>query len=137
MRKILIILFLQLSFSSSFAEILIFKNCSSEDYEFEKNDYNIDIEKGIMVREFVYTDETFERLRMTDVRTKKKNISSKEISKINGIIISEISGFPTFYTQMIFDTFDKTIKLKSVLHNNEGISIMSNCEKIIKFKLES
>tara|TARA_B100001057_G_C22352416_1_gene757632 strand:- start:140 stop:553 length:414 start_codon:yes stop_codon:yes gene_type:complete len=137
MRKILIILFLQLSFSSSFAEILIFKNCSSEDYEFEKNDYNIDIEKGIMVREFVYTDETFERLRMTDVRTKKKNISTKEISKINGIIISEISGFPTFYTQMIFDTFDKTIKLKSVLHNNEGISIMSNCEKIIKFKLES
>ena len=27
------------------AEILIFRNCSSEDYEFEKNDYNIDIEK--------------------------------------------------------------------------------------------
>ena len=108
-----------------------------EDYEFEKNDYNIDIEKGIMVREFVYTDKTFERLRMTDVRTKKKNISTKAIAKINGMIISEISGFPTFYTQMIFDTFDKTIKLKSVLHNNEGISIMSNCEKIIKYKLES
>jgi hypothetical protein len=38
---------------------------------------------------------------------------------------------------MIFDTFDKTIKLKSVLNNTEGISILSNCEKIIKYKLES
>ena len=81
MRKILIILFLQLSFSSSFAEILIFKNCSSEDYEFEKNDYNIDIEKGIMVREFVYTDETFERLRMTDVRTKRRIFQQKRFQK--------------------------------------------------------
>ena len=137
MKKLFFSFFFYLFTSSLASEILIFKNCSSEDYEFEKNDYNIDIEKGIMVREFIYTDETFERLRMTDVRTKKKNILTKEISKINGIIISEISGFPTFYTQMIFDTFDKTIKLKSVLHNNEGISIMSNCEKIIKFKLES
>ena len=38
---------------------------------------------------------------------------------------------------MIFDTFDKTIKLKSVLNNTEGISILSSCEKIIKYKLES
>jgi hypothetical protein len=38
---------------------------------------------------------------------------------------------------MIFDTFDKTIKLKSVLNNSEGISIISNCEKIIKYKIES
>ena len=36
-----------------------------------------------------------------------------------------------------FDTFDKTIKLKSVLNNSEGISIISNCEKIIKYKIES
>ena len=123
--------------SSLSAEILVFKNCTSENYEFEKNEYKIDINKGVMIREFTYTDETYERLRLNDMRAKKENTTTKGITKENGEIISEISGYPAFYTQMIFDTFDKTIKLKSVLNNTEGISILSNCEKIIKYKLES
>ena len=120
-----------------FAEMLVFKNCTSEDYDFEKNDYKLDLKKGQMTREFTYTDETYERLRLNDMRVEKENTSTKGITKENGEIISEISGYPAFYTQMIFDTFDKTIKLKSVLNNTEGISILSNCEKIIKYKLES
>ena len=120
-----------------FAEILVFKNCTSKDYDFEKNDYKLDLKKGQMIREFTYTDETYERLRLNDMRVEKENTSTKGITKENGEIISEISGYPAFYTQMIFDTFDKTIKLKSVLNNAEGISILSNCEKIIKYKLES
>ena len=120
-----------------FAEMLVFKNCKSEDYDFEKNDYKLDLNKGQMIREFIYTDETYERLRLNDMRVEKENTSIKGITKENGEIISEISGYPAFYTQMIFDTFDKTIKLKSVLNNTEGISILSNCEKIIKYKLES
>ena len=119
------------------AEIIVFKNCKSEDYEFEKNEYKIDINKGIMIREFIYTDETYQRLRLNDMRVQKENTSTKGVAKENGEIITEISGYPAFYTQMIFDTFDKTIKLKSVLNNTEGISILSNCEKIIKYKLES
>ena len=120
-----------------FAEILVFKNCTSKDYDFEKNDYKLDLKKGQMIREFIYTDETYERLRLNDMRVEKENTTTKGITKENGEIISEISGYPAFYTQMIFDTFDKTIKLKSVLNNTEGISILSNCEKIIKYKLES
>ena len=119
------------------AEILVFKNCTSKDYDFEKNDYKLDLKKGQMIREFTYTDETYEQLRLNDMRVQKDNMSTKGITKENGKIISEISGYPAFYTQMIFDTFDKTIKLKSVLNNTEGISILSNCEKIIKYKLES
>ena len=119
------------------AEILVFKNCTSKDYDFEKNDYKLDLKKGQMIREFTYTDETYERLRLNDMRVEKENTSTKGITKENGEIISEISGYPAFYTQMIFDTFDKAIKLKSVLNNTEGISILSNCEKIIKYKLES
>ena len=126
-----------LFYSSLSAEILVFKNCKSEDYEFEKNEYKIDINKGVMTREFVYTDETYQRLRVDDMRTQKENTSTKGVTKENGEIITEISGYPAFYTQMIFDTFDKTIKLKSVLNNTEGISILSNCENIIKYKLES
>ena len=125
-------------FSSSLSsEILVFKNCKSKDYVFEKNEYKIDINKGLMIREFIYTDETYERLRMNDMRDQKENTSTKGVTKENGEIITEISGYPAFYTQMIFDTFDKTIKLKSVLNNTEGISILSSCEKIIKYKLES
>ena len=120
-----------------FAEILLFKNCTSKDYDYEKNDYKLDLNKGQMIREFIYSDETYERLRLNDMRVEKENTSTKGITKENGEIISEISGYPAFYTQMIFDTFDKTIKLKSVLNNTEGISVLSNCEKIIKYKLES
>ena len=109
----------------------------SEDYKFEKNEYKIDIGKGVMIRDYVYTDETYERLRMNDMRVKKENTSTKGVTRENGEIVTEISGYPAFYTQMIFDTFDKTIKLKSVLNNTEGISILSNCEKIVKYKLES
>ena len=137
MKKFYLIIIFIFYFNSSPAEILIFKNCSSKDYDFEKNDYKLDLKKGQMIREFTYTDETYERLRLNDMRVEKENTSTKGITKENGEIISEISGYPAFYTQMIFDTFDKTIKLKSVLNNTEGISILSNCEKIIKYKLES
>ena len=137
MKKTIFIFLFFIFTSSLSAEILVFKNCTSEDYEFEKNEYKLDLNKGQMIREFTYTDETYERLRLNDMRVEKENTSTKGISKENGEIISEISGFPAFYTQMIFDTFDKTIKLKSVLNNTAGISILSNCEKIIKYKLES
>ena len=137
MKKIFYIICFFLFSSSLSSEILVFKNCTSEDYKFEKNEYKIDIDKGLMTREFVYTDETYEKLRMNDIRVKKENTSTKGVTRENGEIITEISGYPAFYTQMIFDTFDETIKLKSVLNNTEGISILSNCEKIIKYKLES
>ena len=137
MRKILLILLFLLSFSSSFAEIFVFKNCTNKDYSFEKNEYKLDIEKGLMTREFIYSDETYKKLRLNDTRVVKENSNTKGISRVDGQIISEISGYPAFYTQMIFDTLDKTIKIKSVLNNTEGISVISKGEKIIKYKLES
>ena len=135
--RVFLILFFCIYSNFLFAEILVFKNCKSKNYEFEKNEYRLDIDQGLMTREFIYTDETYERLRFDDIRVKKENETTRVIIRENGLIISEISGYPAFYTQMIFDTFDKTIKLKSVLNNSEGISIISNCEKIIKYKIAS
>ena len=135
--RVFLILFFFIYSNFLFAEILVFKNCKSKNYEFEKNEYRLNIDQGLMTREFVYTDETYERLRFDDIRVKKENETTRVIIRENGLIISEISGYPAFHTQMIFDTFDKTIKLKSVLNNSEGISIISNCEKIIKYKIES
>ena len=137
MKKISLILLLSLSFSSSLAEILVFKNCSNKNYSFEKNEYELNVEKGVMTRDFIYSDETYERLRLNDARVEKENSNTKRITKVDGQIISEISGYPAFYTQMIFDTNDKSIKIRSVLNNTEGVSVVSRCEKIIKYKLES
>ena len=121
--RIFLILFFCIYSNYLFAEILVFKNCKSKNYEFEKNEYRLDIDQGLMTREFVYTDETYERLRFDDIRVKKENETTRVIIRENGLIISEISGYPAFYTQMIFDTLDKTIKIKSVLNNTEGISL--------------
>ena len=137
MRKILLILLFQLAFTVSNADILVFKNCTNKDYSFEKNEYKLDVKKGVMTRDFIYSDETYKRLRLNDTRVKKENSNTKGISKVGDQIISEISGYPAFYTQMIFDTFDKTIKIKSVLNNTEGVSVISQCDKIIEYKLES
>ena len=90
MKKILLILLFQLLFSSSFAEILVFKNCSNKDYSFEKNEYKLDVEKGVMTRDFIYSDETYEKLRLNDARIEKENTNTKGITKIDGQIISEI-----------------------------------------------
>ena len=137
MKKISLILLSSLSFSSSLAEILVFKNCSNKNYSKKKNEYKLNVEKGVMTRDFIYSDETYERLRLNDARVEKENSNTKRITKVDGQIISEISGYPAFYTQMIFDTNDKSIKIRSVLNNTEGVSVVSRCEKIIKYKLES
>ena len=137
MKQLLLIFFLVLIITDSKTEIFIFKDCKNDNYNYEKNEYILDLDKGIMTREFIYDDESYQKLRLNDINVKKKNITNKGIAKEGDLIVSEISGYPAFYTQMIFDTFDKTIKLKSVLNNTEGISILSNCEKIIKYKLES
>ena len=137
MRKILLILLFQLSFSSSFAEILVFKNCTNKDYSFEKNEYTLDVEKGVMTRDFIYSDNTYKKLRLNDTRIEKENSNTKGITKVDGQIISEISGYPAFYTQMIFDKENSTIKIKTVLNNTEGESLVAKCENIINYKKES
>jgi len=137
MKIILYILIFKLIFLPLSAEILVFKNCKSKNYDFEKNEYKLDMNKGLMTREFIYTDQTYERLKLNDLRVKKENTLNKIITVKNGEISSEISNYPSIYSKMIFDTFDKTIKLKSILNDQEGVSIISNCDKIIKYKLES
>ena len=73
MRRILLILLFQLSFSSSFAEILVFKNCTNKDYSFEKNEYKLDVEKGVMTREFIYSKDSYQKLRLNDITVKKED----------------------------------------------------------------
>ena len=134
MKKILLILTVLFFFQKLNAEIIVFKDCNNNQYKYEKNDYTLDLNNELMTREFVYSEESYEKLRLDDITVKKKNKTIKGVSKIDGLIVSEIAGYPAFYTQLIFDELDKSIKIKTVLNNTEGVSLISTCQKIIKYK---
>ena len=137
MKQLLLIFFLILIINESRTEILIFKDCRNDNYNYEKNEYTLDLDKGIMTREFIYDDESYQRLRLNDINVKKENITNKEIAKEDNLIVSEISGYPAFYTQMIFDMKNSSIKIKTVLNNTEGVSLIAKCDNIINYKKES
>jgi|TARA_B110000444_G_C18719276_1_gene537625 hypothetical protein len=137
MKKILLILpFLFLS-QNLIAEIIIFKDCDNDRYSYDKNEYTLDLEKKLMTRNFIYSEKTFEELRRNDIVTKKENITTKGVTKIKNLIVSEIAGYPAFYTQLIFNEKEKSIKIKTVLNKTEGVSLISNCKEIIKFNKEA
>ena len=119
------------------AETIIFKDCSSENYNYEKNNYILDLEKKLMTREFIYSKDSYEKLRLNDITIKKENKTTKGVAKIDGLIVSEIAGYPAFYTQLIFNEIEKSIKIKTVLNNTEGVSLISKCQKIVKFKKQA
>ena len=137
MKKIFFILIFQLLSIHSIAEILVFQNCESSDYVYEKNEYILNLEKGLMTREFIYSDESYEKLRLNDISVKKNNTTNKRIAEENDLYVSEISGYPAFYTQLIFNKKKANIKIRTVLNNTKGESLLSQCETVINFKKES
>ena len=137
MYKILFVFFFQFLILNSFADIIIFKNCKNKNYTYEKNEYTLDLNKGIMTREFIYDEDSYKKLRLNDINVKKENITNKGIVVENDLIISEISGYPAFYTQIIFNKKDSSIKIKTVLNNTEGLSLIAKCDNIINYKKES
>jgi hypothetical protein len=134
MKKTLILIPVLFLFQNLTAEIIVFKDCSSKQYKYEKNDYTLDLRKELMTREFIYAEESYEKLRLNDITIKKENKTTKGVIKVDGLIVSEISGYPAFYTQLIFNDVKKSIKIKTVLNNTEGVSLISKCKKIVKFK---
>ena len=137
MNKLFLILFSTLITTSALSEIFIFKDCKSSEYSYEKNNYTLDLKKGLMTRNFIYDKNTFKKLRLNDISIKKVNSTTKGIIEENNLILSEISGYPTFYTQLIFNKKDGSVKIKTVLNNNEGVSLVSKCENVIKFIKET
>ena len=137
MKKILIIFLLIFYPSLTIGEIIIFKDCKNDDYTYEKNEYILDLNKGMMTRKFIYDEISYKKLRLNDINLKKENVTSKGIAKENGLIISEISGYPAFYTQLIFDKKNSSVKIKTVLNSTEGESLVAKCENIINYKKES
>ena len=90
-----------------------------------------------MTRSYTYNDRTFKKYKMTYLSVKKTNTIERFIYIENDLILTDKIGYPQFYTQLLFKIDDPTIKIKTVINNEEGITEMSNCKKIERFKEES
>ena len=73
MDRLIIISVLTFSFQLLKAEILIFKNYKNDNYTYEKNEYILDLNIGMMTREFIYNEDSFKKLRLNDLTLKKES----------------------------------------------------------------
>ena len=140
MKKIeffVFILFIFLPFQSLKSEIIIMSVCDDKQDEFLKNEYILNLDELIMTRNYVYKEKTYQKYRLTDLRTKKSNSYVQNIYEENGKIFTHKHGYPQFYTQILFEKDKQEIFMKTVLNDEEGISKISTCKKIEKFKKES
>ena len=119
------------------AEMIILSSCENKKDGFLKNEYILDLKKSIMTRNFVYNDKTFKKLRITDLSVKKKNTTTKFIYKEDNKILTDKIGYPQFYTQLVFELENSNIMIKTVINEEVGISLMSECKKIERYEKES
>jgi len=140
MREIrfLISLFLIiLPFQHLKSEIIIMSKCDDKQDEFLKNEYILNLNELIMTRNYIYKEKTYQKYRLTDLSIKKSNSYVRNIYEENGKILTHKHGYPQFYTQIFFEKDNQEIFMKTVLNDEEGISKISTCKKIEKFKKES
>ena len=119
------------------AEIIILSSCDNKKDGFLKNEYILDLEKSLMTRNFVYNNKTFKKYRVTDLSVKKENTLTKFIYQEDDKILTDKVGYPQFYTQLLFEIDNPNIMIKTVINNEEAVSLMSTCRKIERFEKES
>ena len=131
-----LIIFYLMSFRLS-AEIIVLSKCDHKEDTFLKNEYILDLNELIMTRNYVYNEKTYQKYRITDLSVKKSNSYVRNIYEEDGKILTLKHGYPQFYTQILFEKGKTEVFMKTVLNDEEGISKISNCKKIEKFKKES
>mgnify|MGYP000607048423 FL=1 len=119
------------------AEIIILSSCNNQKDGFLKNEYILDLEKLLMTRNYVYNKKTFKKYRVTDLSVKKNNTLTRFIYQEDDKILTDKVGYPQFYTQLVFKIDIPNIMIKTVINNEEAISLLSECKKIERFQKES
>ena len=140
MKKIKLLIFLFLiiiPLQNLKSEIIIMSKCDDKQDEFLKNEYILNLNELILTRNYVYKEKTYQKYRLTDLSVKKTNKYVRNIYEENGKILTHKHGYPQFYTQILFEKGKQEIFMKTVLNDEEGISKISTCKKIEKFKEES
>ena len=133
----LILIIIIFSFKNSYGEIIILSSCNNQKDGFLKNEYTLDLEKLLMTRNYVYNEKTFKKYRVTDLSVKKNNTLTKFIYREDNKILTDKVGYPQFYTQLVFKIDNPNIMIKTVINNEEAISLLSECKKIERFQKES
>ena len=133
----IIIVFSLITVNNLKAEMIVLSSCENKKDGFLKNEYILDLKKSLMTRNFVYNDKTFKKLRVTDLSVKKKNTTTKFIYKEDNKILTDKIGYPQFYTQLVFELENSNIMIKTVINEEVGISLMSECKKIERYEKES
>ena len=136
-KLILAFIFSFIFFKSVHSEIIILSGCDSKKDGFLKNEYILDLNKLIMTRNYIYNQKTYEKYKVTDLSVKKENSLTRFIYTEQEKILTDKIGYPQFYTQLLFEKNNPIIKIKTVINNEEGVSIISNCKKIENFQKES
>ena len=90
-----------------------------------------------MIRNYVFDEKTYNKHRITDLATKKKNKIERLIYKEGNKIFTEKLGYPQFFTQLMFEIDSQQILIKTVINNEEGFDLLSTCKKVERFKKES
>ena len=136
-RLFVFLLFLVLPHHNLYSEIIVMSACDDKQDEFLKNEYILNLNDLIMTRNYVYREKTYQKYRLTDLSVKKSNSYVRNIYEENGKILTHKHGYPQFYTQILFEIGKPEVFMKTVLNDEEGITKISNCEKIEKFQKES
>ena len=135
--KFVIIFFISLPTQQLKSEVIIMSLCDDQQDEFIKNEYILNLNELIMTRNYIYKEKTYQKYRITDLSVKKKNSYVRNIYEEDGRILTHKHGYPQFYTQILFEKGKQEIFMKTVLNDEVGISKISTCKKIEKFKKES
>ena len=131
------LLLIIIPFQNLKSEIIIMSSCNDKQDEFLKNEYILNLNALIMTRNYTYKEKTYQKYKVTDLSVKKSNSYVRNIYQEDGKILTHKHGYPQFYTQIFFEKGKQEIFMKTVLNDEEGISKISTCKKIEKFKKES
>ena len=136
--KSLIISIFLLNFQTVvFSEIMLLTGCKNLNDSFIKNEYILDFEKSLMIRNYVYDSKTYKKHKITDLSIKKKNTLERFMYEDKNLIFTDKIGYPQFYTQLVFKRNDPIINIKTVINNEEGLTKLSTCKKVEVFERES
>jgi|TARA_B100000795_G_scaffold86039_1_gene62568 hypothetical protein len=136
--KVLFLIFIFFNIvASAYPEIIILSGCKNIKDSFIKNEYILDLGKSLMIRNYIYDNKTYKKHKITDLNIKKKNSLRRFIYVDGNLIFTEKVGYPQFYTQLVFEKNNPIINIKTVINNEESLSIISTCLKVEIFEKES
>ena len=135
--KFLFLLFFFSSTLLAYSEVIILSGCKNLKDSFIKNEYILNLEKSLMTRNYIYDSKTFKKYRTTDLSVKKKNSIERFIYEDENLILTDKTGYPQFYTQLVFEKNKTVVQIKTVLNNEIAITKISTCKEINVFEKES